>query len=127
MRKRGKVAQMYNKKLRDFPGVELPFIAPEVKMSWFVYVVRLSKKYTERNRNKIIVKMAKRGIQCRNYFQPIHHQPFYKKKFSYKVGDFPVTESVSQRTIALPFYNSLREKEINYVVRNFKKIITNLK
>jgi len=47
--------------------------------------------------------------------------------FSYKIGDFPVAESVSQRTLALPFYNNLKEKEINYVVKNLKEIIKKLK
>lgn len=47
--------------------------------------------------------------------------------FGYKRGDFPTCESVSQRTIALPLYNGLGEKEINYVVKSLKQIIHKLK
>jgi len=43
--------------------------------------------------------------------------------FGYKKGDFPVTESISQRTIALPFYNNLKERDIDYVVKKLKKTL----
>lgn len=127
LERRAKVATTYNKKLKDFPEIEIPYLAPDVKISWFVYVIRLSKKYSNRDRDKVIREMAKRGIQCSDYFQPIHLQPFYKKMFGYKIGDFPICENISQRTVALPFYNNLKEKEINYVVKNLKEIIKKLK
>jgi len=127
LEKREKVANMYNEKLRDLSALEIPYIGPDIRMSWFVYVVRLNKKYSQKDRDKIIKEMSKRGIQTSNYFPCIHLQPFYRKMFGYKLGDFPVAENVSQRTIALPFYNNLKEREINYVVKNLKEIITKLK
>lgn len=127
LEKREKVANMYNEKLRDLFALEILYTGPNIKMSWFVYVVRLNKRYLQKDRDKIIKEMSKRGIQTSNYFPCIHLQPFYRKRFGYKLGDFPVAENVSQRTIALPFYNNLKEREINYVVKNLKEIITKLK
>jgi len=127
LEKRNKVANMYNEKLRDLFALEILYTGPNIKMSWFVYVVRLNKRYLQKDRDKIIKEMSKRGIQTSNYFPCIHLQPFYRKRFGYKLGDFPVAENVSQRTIALPFYNNLKEREINYVVKNLKEIITKLK
>jgi len=98
-----------------------------VKISWFVYIIKLSKKYSREGRDKIIKEMAKKGIQCSNYFQPIHLQPFYRKIFGYKIGNFPICESVSQRTIALPFYINLKKNEIDWMVKSLKEIITKLK
>jgi perosamine synthetase len=71
--------------------------------------------------------MSKKGIQCSNYFKSIHLQPLYKKIFGYKKGSFPVCEAVSDRTIALPFYNNLKEKEIKFVVDNFKEALLYVK
>ena len=50
-------------------------------------------------------------------------QPFYRKMFGYKEGDFPVTEDVAERTIALPFFNNLKEEQVDYVVRKVKKSV----
>jgi len=71
--------------------------------------------------------MNKKDIQCGFYFQPIHLQPFYREMFGYTDNDFPITEKISQRTIALPFFNDLKEEEIVYVVENLKQIIRELK
>jgi len=123
--KKEKVAQLYNERLKDFPGIEVPYIAPSAKVSRFVYVARLAKRFSERKRDKIITEMLARGIQCSNYFYPIHLQPFYRKMFGYKKGDFPVCENISRRTIALPFFNGLTEKEVDFVLENLKEIVKN--
>ncbi len=101
LKKRSKVAEMYNQKLAEIEEVKIPYISPyTTKMSWFVYVIRLDKDI---NRDSVIEYLNQEGVQCKPYFTPIHLQPFYKKMFGYKEGDFPVTEDVTGRTIALPF------------------------
>ncbi len=122
-KKREKVAKIYNKKLKNISGIQIPYIAPWAKISWFIYVVQLTKEYTREVRDRIIKKLKKAGIQSSNYFQCIHLQPFYKELFNYKRGDFPIAESVSNRTIALPFYNKLTKEEIEYIVKNLIKCI----
>jgi perosamine synthetase len=124
--KREQVARLYNIRLSELKGIQVPFSSPEIKRSWFVYVVVLADSYTAEHRNKILEEMKRRGIGCSNYFTPIHLQPFYRKIFGFKEGDFPITEHVSVRTIALPFYSNLSEQDINSVVQNLKEIVASL-
>ena len=119
LEKRAKVAGMYGEKLVEVEEVQVPFIADYVnRMSWFVYVIRLERGI---DRNKVIKYLNEEGVQCKPYFTPIHLQPFYRKMFGYKEGDFPVTEDVAGRTIALPFFNNLKEEQIDYVVEKLKE------
>ena len=121
--KRAKVAGMYGEKLAEAEEVQVPFIADYVnRMSWFVYVIRLDKDI---NRDSVIEYLNQEGVQCKPYFTPIHLQPFYRKMFGYKEGDFPVTEDVAGRTIALPFFNNLKEEQIDYVVEKLEEGIKN--
>jgi len=123
LEKRAKVARMYGEKLAEVEEVKVPFIADYVsRMSWFVYVVRLERGI---DRDKVIKYLNEEGVQCKPYFTPIHLQPFYRKMFGYKEGDFPITEDVSSRTIALPFFNNLKEEQIDYVVEKLKEGIKN--
>jgi len=126
LKKRARVAEMYNEKLKGIDEVRIPYISPEVKMSWFVYVVRLSEEFSREDRNEIIKGLSEDGVGASNYFAPIHLQPFYKKEFGYQTGDFPVAESVGDRTIALPFFNTLTEDEVEHVVSVLKEEISNL-
>ncbi len=125
IKKRNIVADLYNKKLKQIKDIEIPYIDKESKLSWFVYVIRLSGKLAKK-RDFIIKEMAKKGALCSNYFQPIHLQPFYQKTFGFKKGDYKVCEEVSNKTLALPFFNNLKESEIDYVVKSLKSIINSL-
>ncbi len=119
--KRSNVALRYNNLFEDVEGVQTPYIADYVtKMSWFVYVIRFDETI---NRNNIMTYLNNKGVQCRDYFRPIHLQPFYKKQFGYTEGMFPVTEKVARQTLAIPFHNNLTEKEQRYVVETLKEAI----
>jgi len=124
--KRERAARMYNARLKDWPEIKIPFSSPDAKRSWFVYVIVLEDRYSRDNRDRILSELRKRGIGCSNYFQPIHLQPFYVEMFGFKKGDFPITEHVSERTIALPFYSKLTEPEIDFVAGNLKEIVCRL-
>lgn len=123
LKKRKLVAGLYNKKLKGIFDIEVPCVEPKSVLSWFVYVVKLPERLAGK-RDFIISEMLKRGIQCSNYFKPIHLQPFYKSKYGYKKGDFPVCESIGKRTLALPFFNNLQEEEIDFVVKSLKEVIS---
>ncbi len=127
LEKREKVVQMYNQRLKGLEGIKIPYVSSCVKMSWFVYVVRLRDNYSQEDRDRTLGELKKRGIDCSNYFTPIHLQPFYRRMFGFEEGDFPITEKVSKSTIALPFYNNLLEMQIDYVCENLKEILEEMR
>ncbi|MCL6560013.1 MAG: DegT/DnrJ/EryC1/StrS family aminotransferase [Firmicutes bacterium] len=111
--KREEVARAYNTRFQRLKGVTIPFVEQGIKISWFVYVVRLDQGI---NRDRVMAYLQENGVDCRPYFQPIHLQPFYREMFGYREGDYPNTERAAASTLALPFFNNLTEGQINYVV-----------
>lgn len=128
LKKRQHIAELYNRRLEKVKGITILYVAPEVKMSWFVYVIRLDTKcFSKDDRDEITRRLGLKGIECGEYFSPIHLQPFYVEMYGYKKGSFPITEMVAQYTIALPFYNNLKEEEIDYICDTIKKVIREFK
>lgn len=123
LEKRSNVAKLYNRKLKGLNGIHTPYSKYEETLSWFVYVIRLQHQYTKHDRDAILKGLKSQGVGCNKYFVPIHLQPFYKKMFGYREGDFPVSEYVAERTIALPFYNNLTEDDIEHVVQQLRKLL----
>jgi len=121
--RRAQVAGWYIERLRDESRLRLQVVPDEVSINWFVFVVRLSDDYTQAQRDEILKKLARRGIGCGNYFTPIHLQPFYRDEFGYKPGDFPVTEALSARTVALPFHNRLSEADVDRVTKALRELL----
>ena len=111
--KRERVAELYTNRIKSLDSVRPPVVRPHVKMSWFVYVVTLSEGL---HRDPVMKAMAERGIPTRGYFSPIHLQPYIRKLLGTREGMLPVTESVANRTIALPFHGNLSPAEIDLVV-----------
>ena len=86
-----------------------------------MYVIRLARGCGADQRDRVVRVMAEKGVQCGTYFSPIHLQPPYKELFGYRGGELPVTEDISCRTIALPFFNALSEQDVDTVVATLKQ------
>jgi len=111
--RRARVADAYTKRLARLDHVTPPPVAPWVtRMSWFVYVVRLAEWL---DRDTVIRDLEARGVPARAYFPPIHLQPVYRERFGHKAGDFPVSESLGHRCLALPFFGTMTDLQIDTV------------
>ncbi len=121
--KRAQVARWYAERLAAEPRITMMKVPTEVQISWFVMVVRLSDDYLQPDRDRILGQLRGAGIGCSNYFTPIHLQPFYQKEHGCRPGDFPVTEGLSARTLALPFHNRLSEADVDTVVSRLRQLL----
>ena len=118
---RQRVADMYNNKLSQIKGIEIPKISEDTtRMSWFVYVIRFSDGI---DRAEVARKLKKHGIPVRPYFLPIHLQPYMVKKFGYTANDYPITEDLGKRSLALPFSGVMTEEQVNIVCEELANCI----
>jgi perosamine synthetase len=125
---RAHVADLYDRAFTGYLDIISPRLSePGSTISWFVYVVRLGDDFDREDRDRVIAELKLQGIGCRNYFPPIHLQPLYREMFGFGPGDFPVSEYVADRTIALPFFNRLSEGEISLVCESLLNALRSLK
>ncbi len=117
------IASLYMQKLRDMPDLILPTVEVPQDRSWFAFVVRLDDQYTHVERDRVIAGMSRHDIGVAAYFPCIHLQPYYRQRFGYDKGTLPIAESVSQRCIALPFYNRMDETQVELVVHTLRVMI----
>jgi perosamine synthetase len=123
---RAGAARGYQQRLGSISGLQLPVqeMAGE-RISWFVYVVRLPVGTTARKREAILQTLAGRGIEAGRYFMPIHLQPVFRGSGSLRVA-LPITESVGERTLALPFFTKLTEGQMDEVSEALKEVLEEL-
>jgi perosamine synthetase len=121
--KRRQVAAWYQEMLAPESRLIVPKEADGCETSWFVFVVQLAEPYGLEQRDRILQEMDRQGVQVSNYFPPVHLQPFIAAHYGYARGDFPIAESVSCRTIALPFYNHLTQDEIAIICGTLRGVL----
>lgn len=121
---RARVAELYGARLEaldygaaagegDPEGLVLPCADrdPE-RRSWFIYTVRLP---AGADRDAVVAALAQRGVQAKAYMPSIHLLPHMRERFGYRAGRFPVAEDASARLLALPFYPSITERQVDRV------------
>lgn len=118
---RQQVGGWYQERLSEIAGLEPPYLAPETtRVSWFVYVVRLAPGL---DRDHTAARLAELGIPVRPYFIPIHLQPYLVERFGYQPGDFPITEDLGARGLALPFSGIMSEAQVDTVCRAIQSVL----
>jgi perosamine synthetase len=111
--RRAALAARYGEALAALEGdLVLPAEAPRGTRSWFVYVPRLADRFAPEARDVLLGRLRADGIGCAPYFPAIHLQPYYRARFGFRRGDFPVCERVADRTFALPFHTDLTDADL---------------
>ncbi len=120
---RQQVADWYEEFLTGIDEVELPKIVKNTtRVSWFVYVIRLSDKI---DRDAFAKLLATKGVPVRPYFLPIHLQPYMRDMFGYQPGDYPITEHLGKVGLAIPFSGVMSQEHVVHVCQSIKEALTN--
>jgi dTDP-4-amino-4,6-dideoxygalactose transaminase len=112
---RKQIWSFYDQHLRGWAeenDVQTPQIPDHCDQSYHMYYLLLP---TLESRQAFISSLREKGIYSVFHYLPLHLSGM-GNKFGGKPGDCPVTESVSERLVRLPFYNSLTTEEQFYVV-----------
>jgi len=113
---RQRIAARYDELLRDVPGVEIPFRAPDRTHIFHQYTIRV----LSGRRDALQKHLREKGIGTQVYYPlPLHLQPCFRH-LGYKEGDLPESERASREVLSLPMFPELTEEEQDYVVQAVK-------
>lgn len=103
----------------NIPGVNFPKIVPDGRHAYHMFVVWVNPEY----RDKIQRRLSLKGVETSIHYDPVHLEPYYRKTFGFKEGDFPVAEKIGASSITLPLHLKLEPQEQKYVIRQTAKIL----
>lgn len=113
--RRRRLWEYYNTNLADWAevrGVQIPHIPPHCGQAYHLFYLLMP---SLDDRQRLIAALKERGILSVFHYLPLHLSPM-GERFGGRPGDCPVTESVSDRLVRLPFYNDLTEADQERVV-----------
>ena len=122
--RRNEIAETYNKSFKDIPEIITPKIEKYIKHAWHLYPLLINSDLQNINRNEFIESLKSENIGTSVHFIPLHLHPYYQKNHDFKLGDFPIAESVYNREISLPIYPKMSDKDVMDVINAVKKTIT---
>lgn len=106
-----RVAALYNERLANIAGLQLPAELPGALNVYWMYAVVVKPEYG-RTRDELAAILGAQGIETRTFFCPMNMQPFLAKQEGYRKIACPVAEEIWERGFYLPSANFLKDDEI---------------
>ena len=114
--RRRSIAQRYSERLGDVPGIEIPYVSPDVRHAWHLYVIQLNPASLAIEREEFIEELKAMGIGVSVHFIPVHLHPYHREALGYSEEDFPVTGSVYRRVVSLPISLRMTDADIDRTI-----------
>ena len=95
----------------------IPFQQIDRQSSWHLYMLRLRSEKLTKSRRQIFEEIRSLNIGVHVHYIPLHLQPYYRKKFGYKRGDFPESESYYDSALTIPMFPGMSDADCERVVK----------
>lgn len=122
LKKKNTIARLYDRAFASLPSLIVPKVRPKSTHTYYIYPILIDTSKLAISRAAFIEALKAENVGTSVHFIPAHLQPFYKKMFGYKKGDFPVSEWVFDRTISLPIHSAMTMEDAQDVVNATIKV-----
>jgi perosamine synthetase len=109
-----RVAHLYDKYLKNKPGIKTPFEAVWARNVYWMYGIVVNPELGI-TRNELVRKLSDQGIDTRTFFCPMNLQPCVQKVKGYKQIDCPVAENLWENGLYLPSSTNITEEQIAFI------------
>ena len=124
LERRRKMIERYNEALKPLNVAVLNHYNEEHTSSGHLYLVRLLGK-TREETNKVIEKMAERGIATNVHYKPLPMMTAYKK-LGFDIKIFPNAYNMFVNEVTLPLNTKMTDEDLEYVIENFVEIVNSI-
>jgi perosamine synthetase len=121
--RRREIAACYTAAFREMPGIVPPAVRPHVNPAWHLYPIRLDLKQLAADRARVFRALRAENIGVNVHYIPVHLQPYYRDRFGYRGGEFPVAEDAYSRLISLPMFHVMTDQDVSDVIHAVSKVI----
>ena len=122
-KRRREIIAMYNKGFSGVQYLKLPVEPENVCSCFHLYTVQIDFDSLGKPRNEVMQVLRDKGVGTQVLYIPVPTQPFYKEKYGYKDGDYPVAEKYYERALSLPLFPALSDEDVKLVIEAVKEVI----
>ena len=120
---RRKIAKIYNNGFSKNKFIKVPKVNPNISHAYHLYTLLIDFKRINKSRNEIMKKLRDMNIGTQVLYIPIHLQPYYLKKYGFKIGDFPNAENYYESCLSIPIFPNIKKREIDYVIDRINNLV----
>lgn len=123
--RRREIAACYAAAFREIPGVIPPAVRRDTNPAWHLYPIRLDLEKLTTDRGEVFRALRAENIGVNVHYIPVHLHPYYRDRFGYKGGEFPVAEDAYERLISLPMFHGMSDGDAEDVIQAVRRVVGN--
>ena len=120
--RRDEIAAAYGAALSSRPEIECPFVPPDRRSAWHLYVIRLNLERLRVGRTEVFRALRAENIGVNVHYIPVPWHPYYVR-LGYQRGSWPVAEAAYERLISLPMWPGMLDRDIDDTVVALNKVL----
>jgi perosamine synthetase len=121
--RRRAIAARYTRAFRELTGVVVPAVRDGILPAWHLYPIRLNLEGLSAGRAEIFRALRAENLGVNVHYIPVHQHPYYRERFGYKGGEYPVAEDAYERLISLPMFHAMTDRDTEDVVAAVNKVV----
>jgi len=125
--KRREIAGYYDEVFSKDERFIHPHVSKESKHAYHLYPLQIKFDELGIDKKTYYETLKKKNIILQVHYVPVHLQPFYRKTFGFKTGDFPIAEKFYEREFSIPMYPLLENDDLVYISRTIIEAVESLK
>lgn len=114
---------LYNQGFANIEGLQPIQVKPNRRSAYHLYVVMADRARLGVSRDELLNRIAAAGIGVGVHFRSLTVQKFYREKYGFQEGDFPVAERASDQVLSLPLYPAMHERDVDRVIRTVRQVL----
>ena len=121
--RRCEIAERYTQAFQALPGVTPPSVLPGVKHAWHLYPLRFDAGRLNMTRDKVFRALRAENLGVNVHYIPVHQHPYYRDRFGYRGGEYPVAEAAYRELITLPLFPGMLNSDVEDVIQATSKVV----
>jgi perosamine synthetase len=118
--RRRAIAAAYHDAFSGTPNLTLPSAAADVAHAWHLYPVRVIPPV---DRGEVFRALRAEGLGVNVHYIPVHLHPYYRERFGYRGGEYPIAEAAYERLISLPMFHGMTDGDVEDVTMAVRKVM----
>jgi len=119
--KKRKIARTYNKYLKNTRGIQTPHEAIWARNVYWMYAITINREFGT-NRDTLMEKLYKDGIETRTFFCPMNQQPCLQTLKGFRKIPCPVADEIWKTGLYLPSSIALTEEQIQFICEKIYEV-----
>jgi perosamine synthetase len=121
--RRREIAARYSAAFRNLRGVLVPSVRTDVSPAWHLYPIRVNPAQLNADRAHVFRALRAENVGVNVHYIPVHRHPYYRQRFGYQGGEYPVAEAAYEQLISLPMFHGMTDQDVQDVIAALTKVM----